>query len=93
MWGVVYELDAGQLARLAEFERGYGQTTLEVVAVTSGSLVRAVSFEAHRIVSDLQPTAAYVEHYLVGMREHGVPHDYRARVLSEYRGLVTVSRA
>ncbi|PRP96754.1 hypothetical protein ENSA5_35280 [Enhygromyxa salina] len=87
VWGVVYELDDRQLARLVDFELGYRQTSLPVPLV-GATATRVTSFEAHTIVPGLAPTSAYVEHYVIGMREHGIPDDYRMRIL---RGITSES--
>lgn len=84
VWGVVYEIDEGQLARLAEFEFGYRATQIELAAE-----VQAVtSFEALEPVAGLAPTRAYLEHYVTGIREHGIPDAYLAAVLAEFEHLL-----
>lgn len=89
VWGVVYDLDDRQFARLTQFEFGYGQTSLDV-PLRAGELIRVASFEAHAIVPGLTPTAAYLEHYVIGMREHDIPRDYRLRVLGDFDELISV---
>ena len=83
VWGVIYDLDEGQHETLIHYESGYRQTWLEV-RNDHGDLIRITSFEAHRIVSGLCPTAEYLAHYVTGMREHDLPRHYRAEIL---RGL------
>jgi gamma-glutamylcyclotransferase (GGCT)/AIG2-like uncharacterized protein YtfP len=88
VWGALYELEDDQLARLTEFEFGYRHTILAVtLAAESGRLVTASSFTALTVVDALEPTAEYIQHYRIGMAEHGVPVHYRQHVL---RGLKTV---
>lgn len=83
VWGVLYELEDGQLARLTEFEFGYRHTLVPVaLTAESGRAVGASSFAALQIVEALEPTAAYIEHYQIGMAEHGIPQDYRQQLLA-----------
>jgi gamma-glutamylcyclotransferase len=86
VWGVVYELDGGQLERLVAVELGYRMIEVAVELEWIGS-VRAASFEALEPTSGLVPTREYLEHYLVGMREHEIPDAYLAAVLGEFREL------
>jgi len=82
VWGVVYRLAPQQLERLGEHEPGYRAIELELLLVDAGrEVVRAVSYQALRVVEMLQPTDAYVQHYLAGMREHGLPDAYCAAIL------------
>jgi gamma-glutamylcyclotransferase len=83
VWGVVYELDSHQLARLAGFELGYREESFEIDLHGRGELVRTTSYQALKIVPGLTPTPGYLEHYLVGMREHGIPEDYRELILGQ----------
>ncbi|HVH97760.1 MAG TPA: gamma-glutamylcyclotransferase family protein [Enhygromyxa sp.] len=87
VWGVVYELDAAQLERLTGLELGYRRVELEVELEMIGP-VRTASFEALLPTQDLAPTREYLEHYVVGMREHGIPDAYLAAVLGEFHRLV-----
>jgi gamma-glutamylcyclotransferase len=87
VWGVLYELDAGQLERLVAIETGYRLLEIEVELDGIG-LVPTVSFEALEQRAGLAPTREYVEHYVTGIREHGIPDAYLAVVLGEFRGLV-----
>lgn len=84
VWGVLYELDAEQLVRLRGFESGYRQVRFSVSL--GAAPVHAVSFEALAIVRGLEPTQAYLSHYLEGMREHQLPPDYQ-RALFAREGL------
>jgi hypothetical protein len=42
--------------------------------------LRAVTYEALRIVDGLRPSREYVGHYLAGMAENGLPGDYVERI-------------
>ncbi|PRP96164.1 gamma-glutamylcyclotransferase family protein [Enhygromyxa salina] len=81
VWGVAYELDDDQFARLTEFESGYRHTVLVVELAASGMSVSASSFVALNIVEALEPRADYIEHYRIGMAEHEIPIDYRRQLL------------
>jgi hypothetical protein len=80
VWGVVYELDVVQLERLVEFESGYRTIELEL------ELGVAISFEAEQPKLGLTPSREYVEHYVAGIREHGIPEDYLGAILGEFIG-------
>jgi gamma-glutamylcyclotransferase len=92
VWGVVYELGETQLERLAKFEFGYRGTLLDLglaePALERGGAVRAASFEALTPVAGLAPTRAYLEHYVAGIREHGIPEAYANAVLAEFADLL-----
>lgn len=84
VWGVVYELAPAQLELLDEFETGYRAIELALQLRDTGqAIVRALSYQALRVVEGLQPTEAYVRHYIAGMREHALPTAYCAAVLGE----------
>lgn len=78
VWGVLYELAAEQLVRLRGFESGYRQVGFSISF--NAAPVHAVSFEALEIVRGLEPTPAYLSHYLEGMREHRLPPDYQRQL-------------
>lgn len=84
VWGVVYELDEAQLARLAEFEFGYRATQIELAA----GMQIVTSFVALKPVAGLAPTPEYLEHYVTGIREHGIPDAYLAAVIDEFEHLL-----
>jgi len=68
--GVLYDLSGAQLATLARHEGGYRRIDVSVAGAA------AITFEALRLVTGLKPNPEYVEHYMVGMAEHGMPVDY-----------------
>lgn len=93
VWGVLYELGDDQLARLTEFEFGYRPAILTVaLAADPGRAVRASSFSALNVVDALEPTIEYIEHYLIGMAEHGIPDHYRQELLDALGDLLVGSR-
>ena len=49
--------------------------------VLAGAALHASSFQALRRVAGLVPTAAYLEHYRIGMEEHGAPEECRRALL------------
>lgn len=81
VWGVVYELELDQVTRLEAFESGYRRTVVAVALASGdsgdGGAVRAMTFVALNIVEGLEPSAEYIEHYRVGMVEHGIPLAYQ----------------
>ena len=80
--GVLYQIDEAQLSRLRKFEGGYRQ--IDVRIECGQTLATAVSFEAITRVSGLAPSREYLGYYEQGMREHGLPDDYRLELLGIY---------
>lgn len=74
--GVLYELSERQFERLAQFEKGYRSTGLELAAIGVRGPVPALSFAALRIVEGLTPTDEYLAHYRAGIEEHGIDPAY-----------------
>ena len=94
VWGVVYELSDAQFDRLTEFELGYRVVTLELpgapvlaTAATRGPMPVS-SFEALTPGPELAPTREYLDHYVTGVREHGIPDDYLDALLGEFRAIL-----
>jgi len=82
VWGVIYELDPDQLDVLATFETGYRPASYTVQPHDDpAAAVRAASFEALAVVRGIQPSPAYLHHYLAGLREHDIPRDYQRAIL------------
>lgn len=79
--GVLYRLDAGQLARLVEIEGGYRLISLSVRQ--RGAVVDARAFQALAPMAALAPTDEYLAFYERGMREHGLPVHYRALIVAQ----------
>ncbi len=80
--GVLYALDDGQLTILHGIEIGYHTLELDVLVRSSGSRLRAVTYRAMTSVGPLPPTRDYLDHYVNGVREHGLPADYLQLLLS-----------
>ncbi len=59
---------------------------LDVLVRSSGIRLRAVTYQAVAPVGALRPARDYVEHYVAGAREHGLPPDYLQLIL-ELAGL------
>lgn len=87
VWGVVYDIDPAQLERLAGIELGYRRIELDVELEMIGP-TRTATFEALEPTPGLAPTREYLEHYVIGMREHGIPDAYLAAVLGSFYALV-----
>lgn len=82
--GVLYVLTRSQLDRLVTFEGGYALAELPVHRRGIGEL--AATFVARPPVAPLRPAPFYVAHYVVGMREHGIPSRYAEEILGGARG-------
>ncbi len=82
VWGVVFEIDAGEKPGLDLAEglgNGYEEKELELTG-PSGNLVRAFTYYATEIDENLVPYTWYMEHVLTGARENGLPTDYIASI-------------
>lgn len=80
--GVVYAVADGQLERLHGFEGGYRAVELEVAVRAGGLRLHAVSYRARDPVQSLSPTDEYLDYYVRGMREHGLPDAYLRAILA-----------
>lgn len=80
--GVLYALSDPQLTVLHGIEIGYHTVELDVLVRSSGSRLRAVTYRALTSVAPLPPTRDYLDHYVNGVREHGLPPDYLQLLLS-----------
>jgi hypothetical protein len=74
VFGVLYELTPLQLAKLAEFETGYAEQG--VIVHTGDAQLRARTFVARKSTPGLRPTRGYLNHLIVGAREHQLPAGY-----------------
>lgn len=83
--GVLYRLEPSQLDLLKTFEGGYELALLGVEC--RGSLERAATFVARPPDPVVLPAPFYIEHYLIGMREHGLPQSYIDQVVADVPGL------
>lgn len=74
VWGVVYELSDDQFEQLDVIEGGYRRIDVEVDV--DGETVSAITYTAIAPEAGLRPTAAYLEAYERGIREHEIPPSY-----------------
>jgi len=78
IYGVVFDIDAQQLAALDQFEglgKGYARKQVSI-RLTHGATVDACTYYATDIDDDLLPLHWYRTHVLQGAREHGLPAAY-----------------
>lgn len=85
--GVAYELDDAQLAVLDEVELGYRLASLQV-CLAGGKEVAALCYRAVVLGEELEPTRAYLEHYVAGAAEHGIPLGYLRAILPPWFALM-----
>ena len=78
--GVAYWISVSQWHGLAEYEGGYRSCELEI-ELASGQRLLASTFVAARVYEPIRPTDAYVEHYRVGVDEHGIDPAYLLLIL------------
>ncbi len=78
VWGVVYRLRTEQLVALDGFEGGYRRCEVSVILGAEPAAV--LSYVGLRPGSSLPPADWYLQHYRVGIREHGLPAQWLARV-------------
>jgi len=83
IWGVLYEVDEGQLRALDGFEGGYQRRTVEVVA-RSGDLITSWGYVGFELDDSLEPTREYLAHYVAGAREHELPEPYLRQILPSW---------
>ena len=74
VWGVLYELTPAQLEKLAKIEKGYAEQEVSVHVGDTHS--RARTFVAKKSTPGLRPTRDYLNHLIVGAREHQLPAEY-----------------
>ena len=78
VWGVVYGLTAAQLDLLDGFEGGYRRCALVVEA--GREALATIAYVGLQPGSCLRPAPWYLEHYRVGIRQHGLPEAWLAEV-------------
>lgn len=98
--GALYKLTPTQFDALRAFETGYRQIRCTVdiglgdddnagsVALPGtgqADVIAACSFQAEQPVSPMTPTDEYVQHYMNGMRELGIPAAYRDDIRAQAR--------
>ncbi len=82
--GVAYRLQPAQFSTLAGIEGGYRSIEIDIEA--GGRSLLATTFVALRPGPAPRPSAEYLEHYRVGMLEHGIAEDYAASILGAFIG-------
>ena len=82
VWGVVFELSKEEIERLADFEHGYTQKTVEVDYPRYKEQLSVQTFIADANGADMLPTSAYLHIIVEGAREHGLPAEYCERLAS-----------
>ena len=82
VWGVVYDIDAGEKTHLDDAEGlGYGYEQKEVeLAGPDGETLHAFTYYATDIDDGRKPYTWYTEHVLRGARENGLPAGYVAQI-------------
>ena len=86
VWGVTYDIDHEQLARLDVFESGYRRDTA-VVRLSSGLELEVICYRAVLLSDELEPTHEYLGHYVAGAREHDIPDTYLRTILPRWFSL------
>jgi gamma-glutamylcyclotransferase len=74
VWGVLYEMDEGELKRLDRSEGGYLRKFLEVIA-NAGGPVKAFAYLSSKLTNSL-PYHWYKRLVVDGAREHNLPAAY-----------------
>ena len=74
VWGVLWEIDAADVARLDQAE-GPGYERVEVVVVTANQAMSAFTYRARvsHLDDSLRPARWYRDLVVAGSREHGLP--------------------
>lgn len=83
VWGVLYSMDPaeGHLLDSAEdLGRGYEEKIVDMVADGDEQPVRAFTYRALQIDSELRPFLWHKEHILTDAREHELPKEYVAAI-------------
>ena len=78
-WGVIYEIDDGDMDTLDRIEGGYDRCLVQICR-PDGDAVEAVTYVSNNLTDD--PTAYdwYKQYLLSGAREHNLPQDYIAEL-------------
>lgn len=75
VWGVLYEIDLAELAKLDRVEGGYTRVSLEVIT-NQGSSIKAYVYISCKLTDDARPYDWYKELMIKGAREHQLPAPY-----------------
>lgn len=82
VWGVVFDIDAGEkfdLDRAEGLGYGYEEKRVELTG-TNGRKIHAFTYYATDIDENRKPYTWYTEHVLRGAKEHGLPAEYVAAI-------------
>jgi cation transport regulator ChaC len=80
-YGVVYRLDASELALLDEAEGGYARVAKQVICETIGK-VSAHTYVAEVLTDNPVPAGWYKQHMIEGAIEHSLPQPYIAWLMA-----------
>ena len=76
-WGVIYEIDNGDMNTLDRIEGGYDRCLVQICK-PDGDAVEAVAYVSNDLTDDLTAYECYKQYLLSGAREHNLPQDYIA---------------
>lgn len=79
VWGVVYELPAGGLSTLDEYEGGYRRIAV-TVAMSDGGSCACQTYLSDQVREELSVRDSYAELVVSGAAEHALPEAYRAEI-------------
>lgn len=84
VWGVVYHIDADELALLDAAEgEGYERIEVTVMPIGGQPMIDAVTYRARREwIDEGRPFDWYRDLVVAGARQHGLPEPYAAAVES-----------
>ncbi len=83
VWGVIYEIDGGQLNSLEKIEEGYERIEISTL-MDNGATIFAKSFSSKNI-TNAPPSKGYADIVINGARAQGLPEDYIERCLVSKR--------
>ena len=76
-WGVIYEIDDGDMDTLDRIEGGYDRCLVQICR-PDGDPVEAVTYVSNNLTNDSTAYEWYKQLILSGAREHNLPQDYIA---------------
>ncbi len=82
VWGVVYEIAAGEWDELDRAEDGYERVAVKVIG-PGGERLSAETYVGWALTTDPVPFDWYCALVLEGAREHGLPEAYVAELASQ----------
>ena len=78
-WGIIYEIDDGDMPTLDRIERGYDRCLVQICR-PDGDPVEAVAYVSNNLTNDPIAYESYKQYLLSGAREHNLPQDYIAEL-------------